>query len=526
MLSTVPVRNLGLGGLSLDKPAVARTFETVHGGTNFRIDDGALAPLRQPQEMVPPRAGEEPLHADAFYLSNDAGGHVLIYESGRVDFIFTNGVEINLGAMAPSEHAHLCQVGDMLIITNGIEPPWTITEESLSGGGQLVPMANWPADYTARFFATFRNFIVAGGVAISGAAQGSMVKWSHPYSPGDGQIWWDHTDPTLLAGENQLGTAGKDIEGLQPLRDFMMVYCDEQTYRMEYVGGVQVMSFPLAWDDDGAVGPHAFASRAGKALVVGYHDIYAHDGYQVLHLGDGRITRSLYRTMQVDRTVKVTSYPHREEVWIAYRQRPDESEINTRILIYHANLNAFTPVTLDTAAVYVAPRLGQKDVTYDQADINYGADPVVWSFDGTPLTFASVGNADDAKDLYIFGEGGVEVVDVVGTGLALPGFSVQWGILPMAGLFETVSDRLKLLQRIYPLVEGEPGAALAFRVSTARNMNVQPRPGAWVGFDADTQEAVDVRESERWLGLDVKAQGRAFFRLAGFDMEVHAAGRQ
>jgi hypothetical protein len=128
--------------------------------------------------------------------------------------------------------------------------------------------------------------------------------------------------------------------------------------------------------------------------------------------------------------------------------------------------------------------------------------------------------------MYYLTPRGLEVADVVGTGKTLPGFTLSWGPMTLGGA--AAGDQMVLLQRIYPLVEGEPrgGASLAWRVGTAERMSQDLGFGAWQSYAVDTDLAVDVRASQRWLGLSVKDSGGVFFRLSGFDLELRGAGRQ
>ena len=269
------VRGFGLSGLIKDSPATRRDASMLSVADNVRIQDGALSTIPTPITAID-FGGRIPAWSQPFYLTDENGGHVVAFTNNTVVFFSATRQEYDItpADITTVDRLHGCQVNDIFVLTNGVDHPWQITQGQLLQNQQMEHLVNWPAEYRASVFEGLKGYCVAAGIRINETRQRSMVKWSHPLSPGDEAFFWDHTDPSLLAGENVLGVAGRDIEGLQPLRDNMIIYFDLAVWRMSIVGGDLVMGFARLFTDDGAVGKDAFTDYDGRAIVVGHRDIY------------------------------------------------------------------------------------------------------------------------------------------------------------------------------------------------------------------------------------------------------------
>jgi hypothetical protein len=94
-----------------------------------------------------------------------------------------------------------------------------------------------------RSMRAFRTFLVALYVQKAGVNYPRLVKWSTEASTQTTPTSWNETDSTVDAGEYELAdTKGDILDGLQ-LRDAFMIYKEDATYSMQFVGVPFIFSF-------------------------------------------------------------------------------------------------------------------------------------------------------------------------------------------------------------------------------------------------------------------------------------------
>lgn len=529
----IRIDSVGLAGLITDLPAAERGFQHLTRADNIRIQDGQLATI--PEPVTDLTLAKTPVFAHPFFLSDDSGGHVVVYDDGAIDYIDAGRDAIDITPVVPmaaSPYWYAAQVNDVFVITNGIDAPHQITQLGIGSNDDLEPMPNWPGNYTCRILEDYKGFLVAAGIEVGGVARRSLVKWAHPLAPGDSEFFWDFTDPTLLAGENELSEAGREIAGLQLLRDNLIIYFDQSVWRASYVGGEFVFTFTRVFSDDGAIGPFAFIDFDSKALVVGNRDIYMHDGFSKQSVSDRKITRSFYRSANVDRGIYVAYYPYRREAFVFFRSAPALAEYD-RALIYNIDANAFTSTELpgpagegSVIAAYMAPTFAGDDTSWQEADDAH-IPGGVWSWQAeTDRTWASILKIDDSLAFYLVGAADQELVRIDENVRAAhqPGrVYIEVERAGLADAFGTVGDKIKYLSRMFPRATSSDGAGkLEFSIGTSLSPSAPVNWGQWITYDLEADYAVDLRGAARYLGLRVRlpAQETRNVQLSSIDFEL------
>jgi hypothetical protein len=522
-MRNIPINGFGVGGLVVDISPTRRTPAQLSVADNLRIQDGELATIPAPTNSL--TFTKTPVYAHPFYLTDDSGGHVIVYDDETISFFDSTGAETNITpAPSPTNGSHWMgvQINDIFILTNGIDTPWQITQQGI--GGPMVPLVNWPTNYRARLFANYKGYVVAAGITVDGTEMRSLVKWSHPVSPGDTSLFWDHTDPTLLAGENVLAVEGRNINAIQSLRDNLMIYFDQATWRMSFVGGEYVMAFAKVFTDDGAVGPFAMADYDGTAIVVGFHDIYATDGFNKRSLSDGKLTRSFYRQLKIDGGLRMAYYPERREMFITYKSNESLTEFDLA-LIYNVDADAFTtmriPGPTGTGGVtqfYMGPKFTSTDTDYDAA----GA--AGWTYDNsTERTYNSIREEDDDIEFYMLSgqERQLKIMDGQLVTVHEPSLVyAEVDRVDMSVLFESTGDKIKYLSRMFPQAQGSGALQMSVGVSMLPAGGMEWK--SWYTHQMATGWAVGARAAGRYIGFRVRMPtgNTEMFTLSGFDAEL------
>jgi hypothetical protein len=123
----------------------------------------------------------------------------------------------------------------------------------------------------------FRSFLIALNVQKTSSNFRNMVKWSTEAASQTVPTSWDETSATVDAGEYSLeDTKGKILDGLT-LADSFMIYEEDSTYMMTYVGTPFIFAFRQISPNVGALTKNCVAEYDGGHFVFGNGDMYNKD---------------------------------------------------------------------------------------------------------------------------------------------------------------------------------------------------------------------------------------------------------
>ena len=214
-------------------------------------------------------------------------------------------------------------LGGVAYVNNGKEVPQYLAQNS----SQLVDIddaggeTNFPSTYTAvKTLRSFKNFLVAMNITVSGTQKKNLVGWSNPISDFNTLPTWDLTDAAQDAGETELGSSdGKVLDG-QSLKDSFIIYKEDAVWSMQHIGGDYVFKFTNLFDDVGMLTDSCVATFDGKHFVVGRDDVYVHNGVTKKSVISRRMRKFLFNRIEplkLARTFVVPNYTA-NEMWICY----------------------------------------------------------------------------------------------------------------------------------------------------------------------------------------------------------------
>ena len=130
-------------------------------------------------------------------------------------------------------------------MTNGVDDPqyWSLTNGIPLSNTKMVDLNDWPASTECKSIRAFRSFLIALNISKSGVNYPRLVKWSTEAATQTTPTSWDETASAVDAGEYELAdTKGDILDGLQ-LQDKFMIYKEDATYSMAYIGTPFIFSF-------------------------------------------------------------------------------------------------------------------------------------------------------------------------------------------------------------------------------------------------------------------------------------------
>jgi len=535
MNKTIPLRQIGLAGEIKDIANSDIPTQGVRSARSIRIQDQSLSSFSNASVFLDDVANETFLFCHPFTRSSGDGWIVVSKVTGspdtiKVEFVDLTGSKtdvsppVSMSTTATEWQA--VQLGSYFIITNNSavdNPHWTSAALA-----QMVDLPGWPTTYKCNVLSVYKNILVAVGISKSGGSgeESRMVKWSHPFADGDTQTYWDHTDPTLLAGETLLAEPGGNLTALQPVRDSLMIYFERRTWKADFIGGEYVLEFKKVFEDDGCVGPLSHAITSDGAVVFGYRDIYVHDGFSKQSISDQKNTRYLYDTLNLNFKPVAAYYPKRNEVVFLCRSY-SSGDGNLFFIANSIHNYAFTQVVAELNGngilkhIAVGPRPADSSVNYSGLTSETYED-----FGDT--TYAQMSGADETVSLLGVSSysGVVWNMDYAGATNPVTTFRRDAMIEHRAIDLDEAGEganKIIYLNRIIPQMAGQGVVKFTVGTHATAEGSIDWKASVTYDLDDDTDYAVDVRAAGRYLAYRIEpndTSNPALFSLNGLDIEI------
>ena len=486
---------------------------------NIRMINGRAVVVDGSKQLVD--TGDVAIHALDFY-NGPTSQHNIIYADGAIYGIDGTGVPNSIAKPGlvfdpyPTNIWITDNLNSIPIATNNRDQPQCF----YAGGAQIDPTTvsqdfpDWApggtyANATARIVRAYKNFIVALNL-VDVNAYPNMVAWSDRADPGLMPASWDYADTTNLAGRTVLGADSGAIIAAEVLRDSLYIYCEYQTWKMDYVGGQFVMRFTKVYDNMGAFGPRCVGKFPGRHFVITKDDIVVHDGQSIpVSVGDMRVRNRVTAQLTEDDVNRVWVSPYRkfDEMWVG---APDP--VTGEILyagVWQWDDNAWSLRDLpDSRHMKELPVLEASavDDTWD------GGPDTSW--DGGPNNIWNAG-----------GEIGDLAVQVTSTDGWL--WAVDSSEQPNSGLLERQDINLggdenwEMACEVYPRMKGENEVCI--RMGHADSVE---GPLTWDRkqfFNPNFDNHVTVRATGRRHAIRFEGQG---FELEGYDIHFKPSGKR
>ncbi len=517
----IPVRNLGSGGVILDRAPYNLPTNVASGGANIRVVDGDITRLSGTVSVY--MSDSPPRHIAPWLL---AGGN-------RYTVAYDERIELHTGLddvrdISPDgEFVYggewdSTQYSQVLLMTNGRGVPLMISPSD----DVMQPLPLWPDGYTCRQIRAYRSFLIAIGIQRGSVDHPYLVKWSDAASPDVLSPSWDYTDPTTLAGENPLMGQDGEILTMCELGNSLYIYCEYSVYRMHFIDKPYVFSFETVFGDDGVSSQHGVACYPGGHLVVGRHDIYVHNGNSKRSAGAGRV--GLYFRDNCKRPEAVRVFPNhrRSEIWIAFSTTVESPRCDTA-LIWNYRGDVWTmaalPTDTDGCGLYesfsIAPEFLGPSLSWDKLP------DIGWQWDDIQeLTWAEMEPSSDNLVPLVTCPDHCKILQgdrgSTWDGIEYQSYVEQSKLDLDDVLGNAVS--VKRLSRIYPQITGS--GIVRFTVGGSDTPAIVQSWSASGDYSIEADHKVDALATGRYISLRMEMSARGSFSLGGWDLDIRETG--
>ena len=369
----------------------------------------------------------------------------------------------------------------------------------------------------------FRSFLVALNINRAGVSYPRVVKWSTEAGIQGVPLSWNETTSTVDAGEYELADSKGDIlDGLQ-LRDTFMIYKEDATYSMSFVGTPFIFSFRQLSPTIGAIAKNCVAEVDGGHAIFGKGNFYINDGQRLKPILPQKLKEYVFTTIdgaQINKCFVAADYG-RTEILFCFTADGAPSNEPNKAIVWNYITNTFcirdlpdvahmgygnvgNPTTATTWAAtttYWDTIEGPWTMSYDLQDkVLLFADPT-----NTKLYRDRSGNQEDTTNMSSY---------VERTGLSTD----EKGRLDQT--------TVKHITSIWPKMSTSSTNTVNVYLGTQMSTQDGVTWGDPVAFSPNTQSKVSVRGTGKLYAVKFESTTDMEWELDGYTIEVKNAGNR
>tara|TARA_R110000824_G_scaffold66849_4_gene173316 strand:- start:1672 stop:3702 length:2031 start_codon:yes stop_codon:yes gene_type:complete len=374
-----------------------------------------------------------------------------------------------------------------------------------------------------RSMRAFRTFLVGLYVQKAGVNFPRLVKWSTEASIQSTPTSWNETDSTVDAGEYELAdTKGDILDGLQ-LRDAFMIYKEDATYSMQFVGVPFIFSFRQLSPTIGAIAKNCVAEFDGGHAIFGKGNFYINDGQRLKPILPQKLKEYVFTQIDGDQVSKsfVAADYGRNEILFCYVSDGSIGNQCDQAVVWNYVTNTFVIRNLPDLAhmgygvIRDPTRSSAWEDSTNQWNTIFG--PWTTSFDSTDkvLLFASPTNTK----LYRNGSGNKEDTTDMTSFVERSGLSMNEQGVPD-------HSSVKRITAIYPKMTVSSTNLVNIYVGSQMSTEEGISWKTPVQFTPDTQSKVSVRATGKFYAVKFESTTDMDWELDGYSIEVEDAGRR
>lgn len=527
-MAIVPIDNVGLVGLSSDKPVRELTPEAWSNVLNVRFRN-RLAERSHGEEQVFGTPGVAPHFAIPLRIS---GANNWVYADGTAIYKTDGSTHTDITRLAGPYTAGTyprwtgCVLGGVLLMNNhgGSDYP-----QYYNGvAGKMADLTNWPVNTYAKVLRSFKQFAVALDITDASGNIPYRILWSHPADPGTVPSSWNIADATKDAGDIPASETEDILVDGRTLGEAFYVYKERSVWIMQYIGGQQIMSLNKRFDTFGALSTDCVESIPEGHFVVARGDVIVHDGASYRSIISGKNRDRLFNNMSNEYSDYTKAVVNKEykEVWIFYVEEGSAEPYANKALIWNWEEDSWTERDVPNvayAANGIYPQL-VSGLTWDTITTQWDATTRGWNRTEFPTNkdrLIMCGAADTKfymADQSTTFDGSSYSSFLERTGLGVVGRD-------RFGEWRVDQEAVKFIRNIYPKIDADPGAVINIYLA------VQLKPNAaieWQGpfpFVPETDTKIDCTITTKLFGIRFSANGSAFWRMYGYDIDMDVISR-
>lgn len=545
-MTSLPVRNLGGGGIITDIHPYDLPTNVFSAGVNVRFENGTVSRGPVPYDITDFTADHptfQPAYifsipsiasgAEAIISVSSDYGTVLSVIGNTVTNVTPTGVTVG-DTQEPYTHDFL---GNIAYLNRRSNVPFYKS----SATSTFTALPAWDSSWRCTVLRAYKDFLIALNVKKGAVEYPQMIKWSDFVQVGSPPPSWDETLTTNSAGENILNQMRGSIVDGHVLRDTFFIYGENEVWAMNYVGGNFIFDFRKRFDDVGVINANCVVEIDGKHYVFDRNDIIVHDGASKQSIVHGKVKDFIFGGLLRDlkHLCFVAHSPKLNEIHFVYPSQdrmigfPEPTTGCNRIAAYNYRR--------DTWTFYDVPNVTSSTYSVVSSGITYE--------DTAPTPYTEMGGTYSGSDMeterhQMFASrkdtaSGISASRIIGFDLLSSGLLARPVLAALVR--DAVAERVgidldesgvglssyKSMLKIYPQVslKGE-GSTVEFQFGSNDVPVAAPNWDSKQAFDPTTNYQLDVRRAGRYLAHRLWHSGTSDFSYSGFDAKITVRGRR
>ena len=374
-----------------------------------------------------------------------------------------------------------------------------------------------------RSMRSFRSFLVALNIKQSGVAFPRVVKWSTEAAIQTTPASWNETTSTVDAGEYELAdTKGDILDGMQ-LRDAFMIYKEDATYSMNYVGTPFIFSFRQLSPTIGAIATNCVAEFDGGHAIFGKGNFYVNDGQRLKPVLPQRLRDYVFTSIDGAQIAKcfVAADYGRTEILFCFTADGAPSVEPNKAVVWNYITNTFTIKDIPDVAHMGYGNVGDPVLpsTWASATVSWATITGPWTMSyalqDKVLLFADPVNTK----LYRDRSGNKK-------GTALMTSYVERTGLSLNAQGQPDHTGVKRISAIYPKMSINGSNSINVYLGTSMSTEGSYDWKDPVLFNPDTQSKVSVRGTGKFFAVKFESTSDMDWELDGYALDIDNAGNR
>lgn len=457
----------------------------------------------------------------------------------------------------PSIRWNGAALGDVLLLNNGVDTPQAWVNPSLSKRLQdmqwdISASAGNPTSWatrtagavTAKVFRAYREFGIAMDLEEGGTSYPRRLRWSHPSTKNNEPASWEDTRTDMDAGYRDFNETGDIIiDGLQ-MRDLFIVYKEQTSWIMQYIGGRYIHAFRPLFATVGVLTRNCVTEVDGNHIVVTPSDVVLHNGQEVNSIIENKYRQWLFSNIDTDyyeNTFIVRNYAKRE-IWICFPESGTSIPYwCNKALVYNWQYRTWTVRDLTRIShitegvVQFGDGSGASNRTWDAIIGAWDASSSQWGERGFSQAARTLLACQAETDTTISASAtSTPKLLKMNAGTTFDGSTYTVKLerqgLPVAGVDRhgnPVVDlqKIKRVKAVWPYFNAATGATLDVYVGSQMDLNDAITWSGPFTFTVGTDNKINCRVVGRYISVRFQTTHSLDWYMTGYDLDIDVVGK-
>ena len=375
----------------------------------------------------------------------------------------------------------------------------------------------------AKSIRAFRSFLVALNVQRGGVDYPRIVKWSTEAGIQGVPSSWNETTSTVDAGEYELADTKGDIQDGLQLRDTFMIYKEDATYSMSFVGTPFIFSFRQLSPTIGAIAKNCVAEFDGGHAIFGKGNFYINDGQRLKPILPQKLKEYVFTTLdgaQVNKCFVVADYG-RTEILFCFTADGAATNHPNKAVVWNYITNTFCIRDLPDVA-----HMGYGNVGNPTTATTWAATSDTWVGETGPWTMSydlqdKVLLFSDPSNTKLYRDRSGNKEDTAN----MTSYIERTG-LSMNAQGQPDHTTVKRISSIWPKMSASGTDTINVYLGTQMSTEGGISWNAPVTFNPDEQSKVSVRGTGKMYAIRFESTTDMNWELDGYTIEVDNVGKR